>query len=226
MRFNDRELAEIGVGAVALEGRLNHRRPASGNFSQSGFKERWFKLKSNLLFYFRINELGKIDSKQPAGVFVLENSNIQYEMGIGIPFAFSITFRDEPDRKHIFSGRSESHVQQWVVAMKQATYEYWRSQLIILQTKINSRTGKDPLLLFPRNAGTIRNIEAPAPQPKVVGPKTSSFQSHVQKPVQATNKVHDSMKTWTTFDEDETNDGGAVAETSFTVVQEGNLIDL
>jgi hypothetical protein len=29
-----------------------------------GFKERWFKLKSNLLFYFRISEIGKIDEKQ------------------------------------------------------------------------------------------------------------------------------------------------------------------
>ncbi|XP_067002267.2 pleckstrin homology domain-containing family J member 1 [Anabrus simplex] len=189
MRFNDKELAEIGIGPVDLEGRLNHRRPTSGNFSQSGFKERWFKLKANLLFYFRINEVGKIDYKQPAGVFVLENSNIQYEMGTGIPFAFSVTFRDEPDRKHMFSGRSESHIQQWVVAMKQATYEYWRSQLILLQTKLNSMTGKDPLLLYPHNEGTVRDIQPSyRQQEKSVGRNSSTFQSHVQGNVNL-NKV-------------------------------------
>jgi hypothetical protein len=33
-----------------------------------------------------------------------------------------MTFRDEPDRKHLFSGRSEDYIHQWVTAMKQATY--------------------------------------------------------------------------------------------------------
>jgi hypothetical protein len=32
--------------------------------ADSGFKERWFKLKSNLLFYFHISEIGKIDERQ------------------------------------------------------------------------------------------------------------------------------------------------------------------
>lgn len=124
---------------------------------------------------------------QPAGVFILENSHIQYEVCTGVPFAFSVTFRDEPDHKHLFSGRSEDCIHQWVAAMRQATYvnlpsgilsaEYtyffvsllkpssslhfhcvsaifcseslfifrygcWRSQLIILQTKIKAKTGK------------------------------------------------------------------------------------
>ena len=59
---------------------------------------------------------------QPAGVFVLENSHIQYEVCTGVPFAFSVTFRDEPDHKHLFSGHSEDCIYQWVAAMKQATY--------------------------------------------------------------------------------------------------------
>lgn len=29
----------------------------------SGYKERWFKLKNNLFFYFKINDLGKVDEK-------------------------------------------------------------------------------------------------------------------------------------------------------------------
>jgi hypothetical protein len=36
MRFNDRELIQISLGDAELEGRLNHRRPLSGNFSQKG----------------------------------------------------------------------------------------------------------------------------------------------------------------------------------------------
>jgi hypothetical protein len=36
MRFNDKELTTIGLGDAELEGRLNHRRPPGGNFSQKG----------------------------------------------------------------------------------------------------------------------------------------------------------------------------------------------
>jgi hypothetical protein len=36
MRFNDKELIQISLGGAELEGRLNHRRPPSGNFSQKG----------------------------------------------------------------------------------------------------------------------------------------------------------------------------------------------
>jgi len=36
MRFNERELTTISLGDADLEGRLNHRRPPSGNFSQKG----------------------------------------------------------------------------------------------------------------------------------------------------------------------------------------------
>ncbi|XP_069676749.1 sesquipedalian-1-like isoform X2 [Periplaneta americana] len=145
-----------------------------------GFKERWFKLKSNLLFYFHINEVGIIDTKQPAGVFVLENSNIQYEVCTGVPFAFSMTFRDEPDRKHLFSGRSEDYINQWVTAMKQATYGHWRSQLVLLQTKINKKTGKDPLLMYPHNRGIVRDFQAHHSS-KSVGARSTSFQCHLQQ---------------------------------------------
>jgi hypothetical protein len=36
MRFNDRELIQISLGDAELEGRLNHRHPSTGNFSQKG----------------------------------------------------------------------------------------------------------------------------------------------------------------------------------------------
>jgi len=55
------------------------------------------------------------------GLFVLENSSIQYEMFNDAPFAFSIMFGDEPDKKHIFSGRCEDNAQEWMAALKKAT---------------------------------------------------------------------------------------------------------
>nr|CAD7448772.1 unnamed protein product [Timema bartmani] len=154
------------------------------HLSVTGYKERLFKLRCNLLFYFRISEIGQIDDKQPAGVIILENFNLQYEVCTGVPFAFSITFGDEPERKHLFSGRSETYIYEWVNALRRSSYEHWRSQLILLQSKISSKTGKDPLLMCPHNQGQVRDIE-PAASPvfgrkmKPVGKKASTFQSHV-----------------------------------------------
>lgn len=174
MRFNDKELANLSLGEADLEGRLNYKK-SSSNVSQNsgGFKERWFKLKSNLLFYFRVNEAGQADLKQPAGVFVLENSHVQTELSTGIPFAFSITFSDDSEKKHFFTTRTEDAVHQWVSCIRKATYEYLRSQMITLQKKINLMTGIDPLLMYPHNRGTIRHFEDGKEG------KEASFQSHV-----------------------------------------------
>nr|CAD7260386.1 unnamed protein product [Timema shepardi] len=107
-----------------------------------------------------------------------------YEVCTGIPFAFSITFGDEPERKHLFSGHSETYIYEWVNALRRSSYEHWRSQLILLQSKISSKTGKDPLLMCPHNQGQVRDIE-PVVSPvsgrkmKPVGKKSSTFQSHI-----------------------------------------------
>lgn len=57
---------------------------------------------------------------KPAGVFVLETAKVQMDLS-GAQFAFSITFLDDPDKKHIFSARSEGDVHYWVNALKKAT---------------------------------------------------------------------------------------------------------
>ncbi|XP_050464436.1 pleckstrin homology domain-containing family J member 1-like [Cataglyphis hispanica] len=166
MRFNDKELAEASFGPADLEGRLNHKRA-----HKSVFKEKWFKLRYNLLFYFNINDLGQIDRRQPAGVIILENCSINIDTSSEGVFAFSISFRDEHEKRHVLSGRSESQVEQWINALKQASYEYWRSRLITLQERLCKKTGKDPLLMYPRNQGVVRD-EAWEP--------ASSFRSHVR----------------------------------------------
>lgn len=166
MKFNEKELADAANGPADLEGRLNHKRA-----HKSVFKEKWFKLRCNLLFYFNINELGHIDRRQPAGLIVLENCNVNLDTSSDGAFAFSVAFRDEHDKRHIFSGRSESQVEQWVTTLRQASYEYWRSRLIMLQERLCKKTGKDPLLMYPRNQGTVRD-EA--------WESASTFRSHVR----------------------------------------------
>ncbi|KAH8035648.1 hypothetical protein HPB51_007892 [Rhipicephalus microplus] len=86
MRFNEKEMATLAAGAADKEGRLNHR-----NLSfREVFKERWFKLKGNLLFYFRLNEHGGVFEKEPVGLFVIECCKVQHEPNVDYSFAFSI----------------------------------------------------------------------------------------------------------------------------------------
>ncbi|CAH2238951.1 uncharacterized protein LOC120629019 [Pararge aegeria] len=154
MKSNIRELALLSDKPCVVEGRLNYKKVANGSYrNQAVFKERWFRLINNYLFYFKISEMGKFDTKTPAGVFVMENSSIQMEHGQSISFSFSISFIDEPEKRHVFAARSEDNVVQWVMKLRQCSYEYLRSQLHTLQSKIFSITGKDPLLLVPRNDG-------------------------------------------------------------------------
>lgn len=159
MRFNDKEVATFQDGKADLEGILNHMKPQGNEWSdwyqQPSFKERYFKLKANLLFYSRVNE------QEPLGVLVLENAHVAYEHPHrGIPFAFSVTFKvndklRDNEAKHVFSCRCEADVNMWVSALKIASYEYWRSQYRILRTKIAMKTGKDPILESLKNANCM-----------------------------------------------------------------------
>ena len=92
-------------------------------------------------------------------MIILENYNINRDVNtIGDKyFAMSIVFRNEPHKRHILSGQSEFQIQEWINAIKQASYGYWRSQLIQLQQILCKKTGKDPLLMYPRNKGVIRD---------------------------------------------------------------------
>ncbi|KAK6624857.1 hypothetical protein RUM44_011721 [Polyplax serrata] len=152
MKFNNKELADLSFGAATIEGRLHYKK-LHGGYSHSGFKEKWFKLRANILFYFNLSESGQICDKKPVGAFILENVIVQYEMNSEAPFSFSFCFNDELEKKHLFSGRTQENINRWVEALKQASYEYWRSQLLLLQEKLSLITGQDPLLMYPRNQG-------------------------------------------------------------------------
>ncbi|CAH0405464.1 unnamed protein product [Chilo suppressalis] len=183
MKCNIRELAHLSDQPCTIEGRLNYKKITNGGYrNQTVFKERWFRLINNYLFYFKISEMGKFDTKTPAGLFVLENSSIQMEHGQSIPFSFSVSFIDEPEKRHLFAARAEDNVIQWVIKLRESSYEYLRNQLHTLQSKIFSITGKDPLLMVPRNEGAC--LWAPAipfsTTPACsVNTLTSSFSCHL-----------------------------------------------
>lgn len=174
---------KVGEGSPTLEGILHHMKPQGKDWSdwyqQPSFKERTFKLISNMLFYYRVND------PEPLGLLILENSQISYERPHkGIPFSFSITFKindklRDNEGKHIFSCRCEEDVNKWVSALKMSSYEYWRTQSIILKTKISMKTGQDPVLNYLRNK--LDNAKEDPKELKCIGAKKSTFYSHVEK---------------------------------------------
>ncbi|KAJ8976971.1 hypothetical protein NQ317_018061 [Molorchus minor] len=76
MKYNDREIAKIGENKADLEGVLFHMKRQGNDWSdwyqRPSFKERYFKLISNLLFYYRVSE------QEPLGILVIENAQVAY----------------------------------------------------------------------------------------------------------------------------------------------------
>lgn len=134
-------------------------------------------MRYNFLFYHGVNGIGQIDTALPAGVIILENYNVNIDVVRESCFSFSIVFRNEPHKFHILSGESEGQIEPWINAIKQASYEHWRSQLILFQQLLRQKTGIDPLLMYPRNEGFIRD------EAWECGP---SFRSHIKSSSTAT----------------------------------------
>ena len=132
MRYNENELvAELAFRTPDWEGKLTYKPPkSSGGFGSRGsdFKERWFRLKANCLFYWRMpngNEEGRpsppSSGTDPMGCIILEGSHVQQEgFATQSVHAFSIVFADEPERKHLFLAETARHVMQWVSVLKKA----------------------------------------------------------------------------------------------------------
>lgn len=56
------------------------------------------------------------------GLIVLENYSVRIETESELPFAFGILFLDEPDRRHVFTGRSDEDVNRWVNMLRKARF--------------------------------------------------------------------------------------------------------
>lgn len=191
MKFNDKEITVKGNEVPDIEGILHYLRPQNNDwstwYSAPSFKERKFKLIANLLFYYRLGE------NEPLGVIVLENVNVKHERPLnGVFFPFSLEFTDEQQHKYIFSCRCQEEANSWVFKLKSASYEYWRTQLVILQKKINMRTGKDLITICAGNQARAENLLW-CKDSKIVAFK-SSFQCHVSEgvPINSTteNALH------------------------------------
>lgn len=203
MRWNEQEVAQLAQQTPEWEGRLNYRPPAKsrGPFGGGGggeARDRWFRLRANCLFYFRLSPMGARPpvGNEPIGVLFLERFHVQKEgfESSDLNRSFSIIFSDDPAKKHVFVAETERHARQWEMALRRASYQKMREHLIGLQIRLTNRTGVDPLegTVFSNNpAFTRRNIptdlsdgadsDHPKPKPrknKAMKP-TSTFQSHV-----------------------------------------------
>nr|KAF6402050.1 pleckstrin homology domain containing J1 [Rousettus aegyptiacus] len=78
-------------------------------------------------------------SRQPA--------ELAAELGMRAPKKGS-GFVEDPERKYHFECCSEEQCQQWMGALRGASYEFMRRSLIFYRNEIQKMTGKDPLEQF------------------------------------------------------------------------------
>ncbi|XP_073180351.1 pleckstrin homology domain-containing family J member 1 isoform X2 [Lepidochelys kempii] len=110
-------------------------------------KKRLVKLVVNFLFYFRTDEA------EPIGALLLEHCRITKEE----ENVFSISFIEEPDRKYSFECDTEEQCQEWIEALRRASYEFMRRSLIFYRNEIQKMTGKTTAELH-----RIASFEKPA----------------------------------------------------------------
>jgi len=152
MRYNEQEVASLLQSKTPdWEGRLSYKPPKSAaSFGKnSQFKERYFKIIGNLLYCLRVCNTGeRVTGADIVLVLVMEQFTVQEEyLGTETVHAFSVIFHqdDSQEEKHIFVADSSRSVVQWIEALRVASFETQREQLILLQIKLRNKTGVDPL---------------------------------------------------------------------------------
>ncbi|PNJ03165.1 PLEKHJ1 isoform 4 [Pongo abelii] len=128
MRYNEKELQALSRQPAEMAAELGMRGPKKG----SVLKRRLVKLVVNFLFYFRTDEA------EPVGALLLERCRVIREE----PGTFSISFIEDPERKYHFECSSEEQCQEWMEALRQASYEFMRRSLIFYRNEIRKVTGK------------------------------------------------------------------------------------
>ncbi|KAF2367697.1 Pleckstrin domain [Trinorchestia longiramus] len=167
-------LSHVLEGPGDQEGRLMHKPPKKksvrGSLHNTGYKEKWFKLVGNLLYYFRLNEHGGVCKEEASGVLVLENveAHIQGACPGGELLGLALTWKDDVSKSHLFYATSEPERNNWLAKLKLASYESLSAHLLQLRVQIRRRTGKDPLEhalgrpeLFPCSASPASSHLAP-----------------------------------------------------------------
>ncbi|XP_077983836.1 inositol polyphosphate-4-phosphatase type I A-like [Glandiceps talaboti] len=150
MRFNARELSQLAIQPpkhFTKEGSLFIKEASSGLMNDffgrkksDSYSERWCRLRSNLLFYFK----GKDMLSEPSGVILLERCTVMEVEGETQSYTFVIAFPGDEKVQYLAAHTSEQR-DEWMAALQQATYEGLRSQLIYLRTVLIAKTGRDPM---------------------------------------------------------------------------------
>jgi len=180
MLINTKELISTSFKPATIEGRINYRIVQRGK-SKTNFKEYWFKLTGNLLFYFSLNSYGGIKGNEPVGVMVVEGMNVNADETGQALFAFIVTYLCEPEQKHVFSCLNIANVQQWVTALRQASFEHLRIQVKILESKLESLGGKS---IFKWNSNSLSSSQCPPVPPrraKQIIPNTQTENAHTSE---------------------------------------------
>lgn len=174
MRFNDSALRQVALQIKPhREGRLLYRGP------RESYKERWFRLKGNLLFYCRTNSDGSLLDPEPLGLLVMDQCRVQMEAFGDRPFVFSIHFNGESDKAHYFSGQSLQQCQEWVAALQASSLVLVQSQVQELRNKLKAIHGRDPLddlIQMPAKNSPNRKVVVAA-EPIRAAPKSATLNS-------------------------------------------------
>ncbi|XP_050415384.1 inositol polyphosphate-4-phosphatase type I A isoform X1 [Patella vulgata] len=156
MRLNSKELVYIAQNCVTCdkEGLLLFKEKQDGLLKRGEtYLERYFRLKGNLLFYFKNKE--SVTKSEPIGLMVLERCTVELESEEEIPNAFVLVCEGE---NHVFkfAAMSEEDRDHWIQALHIASYECLKMQLESLTDQLQGKTGKNP---FPQQAQQHTGID-------------------------------------------------------------------
>ncbi|OWF44824.1 type I inositol 3,4-bisphosphate 4-phosphatase-like isoform X2 [Mizuhopecten yessoensis] len=146
MRFNSKELSFLAhqpSSRFSKEGVLWMKDKHDGLFKKGEVnQERFFRLRGNLLFYFKSKEL----KGDPLGVLILERCTIELSTGAetGDLFGFIIVYEGD-EHTYKFATNTEDERDLWIQCLHIASYECLKMQLQSLREQIQARTGRDPI---------------------------------------------------------------------------------
>ncbi|XP_078369401.1 inositol polyphosphate-4-phosphatase type I A-like [Oculina patagonica] len=145
MRFNQKELAFIATRTdipFDKEGIL-WLKEKEGHFWQRNevYTERWFRLRGNLLFYFKTKD----KTTDPAGAIVLERCRVLKDSSPQKKHGFTIVFDEDDTQRYHLNGKSTKDTEEWMEKIRNASYESLRNKLLSLRKQLMEITGKDPL---------------------------------------------------------------------------------
>lgn len=128
MKINEKHLCDFAVGKahVDKEGFLNKR----GEVNRA-YQRRWFVLKGNLLFYF-----DRPSDREPVGVVILDNCSVS-PIEADEDYAFQLSFTGSGVRTYVLSASSQEEMEEWLLALTCANYDYVRSAVLQLQRQLD-----------------------------------------------------------------------------------------